>query len=624
DKNKTTAREHFEAEALRDRQWAAGEKESSNLPNKVDKPVRIMGQNDHARIKAAVLEHLHRPGLDRSKAAFNIFKDLTPEQVASLKKTQDGLDTILIANVELLRSSDQAYRALARRLLHSDNVMPPQKISSSQMAQGIGRYSNAEAFLEFLHQEARDNPGQQDKIALTKAKELTTAEIQVLRETSAGLKALAELRERLSGGSYNASDRKEAQKQYNRISEALVPGSVPVDYKTLPRYGSLDRMGPGKMLHDHIQNSLREADRVQTATNIISGISDEGLDAALKDPLGKKAIMACFDALLDGKGQDLKIQLGRVESAIQRWADKARLAGQTGTERVPVFPVRYTYTGDAKPLVRLNDNGDINVHYPTRVWEYGKQPSGSLVGTGQFNNEIKTLPDEVFKPDGVNFKPEQKVGIKVYPDGSTVYVPAAFLLRFGKMTIDDVKQKIGDMVLLGTPQGTIAKGGLAIAEKAANAAAKALWGVASAVNENQEWLISKGESGRKVIDIMDKVKKGSEAYVGIHGAAALVNDLKNVRIDLAKGSSAAERSNMIKIDKAIRRYEQALQRSDNMTRPPTGGPPLEKAPVDRAPGRANIKVRSAEAFADTTPLPGVSAHRVNLLEETFPGCQRGT
>lgn len=568
--------------------------------------VQLMGKTDHGQIKNAVLEHFNKTGFDRVRAAMNICSDLKDKDISNLKKTREGMDTLLILSGIIISSKDIKAQKEAARILFSDTSMPPVLLSSLQMSQGILREGyNGKGFLTEINKEFASHKGEEATAALNfaQSQRLTKEHILVARETQEGLKGLTEIRKWLATGSFEGKDKENAEKQLNRISEALVPGSTPEKTKT-PAYGRLDYLGSGKELHNFIKSELaNESSRETAATNTSKGLSDENLSAAVKNPEGKMGILSIYKALVDGKSEEARLHANRILKILQSLEDPGKLEKRIEQGKVPVFPIRMTYTTSAKPFATLTKDGQINVSMRNEEANYDMT-----------KGETKTLPREVFLYGGKNFKPEEVVGFKFYPEGYTVYRPAAYLLHINNLSVSDTMSKAVEAGLIGLggpiPKGQILKGAFGLAERGVAKAATALWGASVVVNENKEWLIDKyGDNGRNFIQVMDRAKQYAEIYGMARAMASPVAEkLSTAWNDLRGKSSAADSPKLASLTREIEAFQRAAADTRAEASAVAKASTSSVNPLGKTqPREAFVKTDPAIAFADTQPRPRVSA-----------------
>jgi hypothetical protein len=570
-----------------------------DLPAENRKPAKIMNETEHVKIKDALLEYFSRPDFDQVKAALNICRDLKADDIQNLKKTREGLNALLILDSVLSASSDKHAQMEAQRILFSDDSFPPTSLSPLGMSEGILREGyDGKGFLSAFQKECSEHRGEEATVALNFAKRMEKEHLLVAGQTLEGLKGLTEIRRLLAAGSFKSEDKAAVDDQLRRISEVLVPFSVMVESKSIAA-GSLDRFGPGKELSNFIQNELSLKSRNdEAAINISKGLSDEALSAALGNEDGKKAIMSVYKILAENSDQIAQVQAKRILNSIEALNDPNRTEKRIEEGKVPIFPVSYTYFTSSVPFATLTDNGQVKIKLRNEIRTYD-----------EFINETETIPSEVFL-QGKEFKPEEIIGVKIYPEGHTVFRPAAYMLYINKLSVDFVTTVIKDVMMLGMGGpvgigGRTTKGFFDFAGKVIDLSAITLWSSNLAVQESRGWLIDKyGEKGRRFAEVWDRASHYAEVYGMSKMATSVAGALVSSWKDLKTAGEFKDNTIFTRINQEIEAFEHSMVNARlteavvKVNKPSTTKPPEIRKSTSQPPLDDLVK-SEVDAFGTT-------------------------
>lgn len=551
-----------------------------------EKAINIFGKSDPKEIKSFVQKKMNVYGVDKVKLAINLSNENNTKEIKSLIQTHDGLDAMLLLLGALVTSTDSKAQETINRIINTFSIdsLSPQSISDLHMNQGILRQrDNGKKFLERINTEFINN---ESIAALNFAKDLTAEHIIVAKNTPEGLKGLIKILKQLATGSYDEKDKNNADAQFKRIFEVLVPGSTG-EYKT-SAYGILDRYGYGEKLHGHIKNQLSiHGDKA--AVNIIKGISNKDLMAVTKNPEGRKGLLSAYNVLITSSEKRAPEQATRILAAFQVLEDPNKTEKRIEEGKIPVFPIKRSFIYGSSPFAKIIEDEDIKIKFSTRVANYEL-----------FKNETYTINKanmDVFI-HGKNFKPEEIIGFKLYDEGGiTIYRPAAYMLHINNESVTASMEKSLEAASFAIPGGVLIKGRVFVKgvasgiEVGLDTAAAMLITSNIAKREHRGWMIKNfGEDGREFVEVWDRASRYAAIYsMGKMIASPLMGKLRTAWKDLKDNSrmvNSTEFKNISNnIDRFISSADDALKKTSAEVRPASSeGPALKVRSEDTIPG----------------------------------------
>jgi hypothetical protein len=256
---------------------------------------------------------------------------------------------------------------------------------------------------------------------------------------------------------------------------------------------------------------LDRTDRDDVAKELLEAAKDEDVAGLVASAPGRALADLMFDELTSGKvAPEEQAQADRILRI--KTAQMAPGAFDAAALTAKVFPYRlpgFTVFDDAPVLAERRPNGRIWVKLPARVW-----------GTPMFQDETKTLPDQVFT-GGLEIPGDEVVGVRFYDLGGTlVYRQALILVQLANETDTTTLTKIAEIAGIGLTLGTGALAGLGV--EATMAARVMLWAdraafvlgtLAISINEHRgEIIAAYGENGRTFLKAVDIVQSATAVY----------------------------------------------------------------------------------------------------------------